>query len=347
MQNNDVRPPAAVLDVVANYGSAQVIHVAAQLGLADLLADGPQSIEALAVATVTHAPSLARLMRMLAALGVVAEAADGRLSLTPYGAPLRTGVPGSVRDRVLFLAGDWFWRSWGELLYSVRTGEPAFDHVFGMSNFDYWERQPEAGVIHDSSFSAMARSTTSPLVAAYDYARFGSIADIGGNEGPLLAGILAANPAVRGILFDLEHVVAGATPLLTAAGVADRCTVVGGDFFRAVPSGADAYLLKYILHDWDDERAATILRCCRAAMAPGTTLLVMEQVLPEHLEQGPGAVPAARLDLQMLVLAPGGRERTESQFRGLLQAAGFTLQQVIPTRSPFFILESVAVQVRG
>lgn len=335
--------PEALLQLVTGYQTAQVVHVAAQLGLADLLADGPQHIEAMAVATGTHAPSLARLVRMLAALGIVAEETDGRIRLTPLGAPLRAGVPGSVRDRVLFLVGEWFWRGWGDLLYSVRTGKPAFDHVFGVSNFDYWERVPEAGAIHDAFFTAMAQITTTPLVAAYDFARFDTIADIGGSEGPLLAAILRANPGVRGILFDLPHVVARAAPVLAAAGVADRCTVVGGDFLVSVPAGADAYILKYIIHDWDDERAVAILARCRAAMAPGATLLLIEQVLPERLEAGAAALPAARLDLQMLVLTPGGRERTESEFRHLLADAGLELRTVVLTASPFHILEAVAV----
>ncbi|MHB8577389.1 MAG: methyltransferase [Dehalococcoidia bacterium] len=342
MTSTAIPSPETMFDFVVHYGSAQVVHVAAQLGLADLLADGPRRIEELAAATSTHAPSLARLLRMLAALGIIAEDSDGRISLTAYGTPLRRGVPGSVRDRVLFLAGDWYWRSWGELLYSVRTGEPAFDHVFGTSNFAYWEREPEVGAIHDAFFSETARTVTPSLVAAYDYSRFGTIADIGGNEGPLLAAILMANPGLRGILFDLPHVVAGAPAVLAAAGVADRCMIVGGDFFTAVPAGADVYLLKYIIHDWDDERALSILRRCRAAMDVGATLLLIEQLLPERFETGKAAVPAARVDLLMLVLSPGGRERTVAQFRGLLAAAGFALQQVIPTGSPFFILEAAA-----
>jgi hypothetical protein len=338
-------PPSleALLQLVTGYQAAQVVHVAAQLRLADVLADGPQEIEDLADATGTHAPSLARLVRMLAALGIVAQEADGRICLTSLGAPLRAGVPGSVRDRVLFLVGEWFWRSWGELLYGVRTGKPAFDHVFGMSNFEYWEHNPEAGSIHDAFFTALAQLTTPPLVAGYDYARFGTVADIGGSEGPLLAAILKANPRLRGILFDLPHVVARAAPVLAEAGVADRCTVVGGDFFVSVPAGADAYILKYIIHDWDDERSVTILTRCRAAMAIGATLLLIEQVLPERLEVGAAALPAARLDLQMLVLTPGGRERTESEFRRLLADAGFELCTVVPTASPFHILEAVAV----
>jgi hypothetical protein len=172
--------PAPLLQLVADYPTGQVIHVAAQLRLADLLAIGPQRSEDLADATGRHAPSLARLLRMLAAFGVVAQEADGRISLTPVGAPLRTGVPGSVRDHVLFLVGDWYWRTWSSLLHSVRTGKPACDRVFGMSNFDYWEHHAEAGAVHDAYFTAMAQDTTAPLVAAYEFARFGTVADIGG-----------------------------------------------------------------------------------------------------------------------------------------------------------------------
>lgn len=335
--------PDVLLQLVTSYQSAQVIHVAAQLGLADLLAGGPRRIEDLADATATHPPSLARLLRMLAALGVVAEEADGRIALTPLGVPLQTGIPGSVRDRVLFLTGEWYWRSWGDLLYSVRTGEPAFDHIFGMSNFDYWEHNPEAGAIHDAGFTAMAQFTTPPLVAAYDFGRFGTVADIGGSEGPLLSAILAAHPGVRGILFDLPHVVTRSGPVLAAAGVASRCTVVGGDFFKAVPEGANAYLLKYIIHDWDDARAAAILSRCRAAMDRDATLLVIEMVAPERLEAGAAAMTVARLDLTMLIATPGGRERTESQLRHLLAEAGFELRRVIPTRSPFSYLEAAPV----
>ena len=331
--------PASVLQLITDYPRAQVVHIAAQLGLADLLADGPRHVEDLAAATGVHAPSLGRLVRALAALGVVVEEADGSIGLTPLGTPLRVGAPGSVRDHVRFLTGEWFWRSWGDLLYSVQTGQPAFEHQFGMQVFEYWGRHPEAGAIHHAFFTAMARLTTPPLVAAYDYSRFGTIVDVGGNVGPLLAGILQAHPGVRGVLFDLPYVVANAAPVLAEAGVADRCTVVGGDFFASVPAGADAYILKYIIHDWDDERAVTILTRCREAIEPGATLLLIEQVLPARLEAGAAAWQAARLDLQMLVLTSGGRERTESGFRRLLADAGFELRRVIPTQSPFSILE--------
>jgi len=326
---------------IAARSYAQVVRVAAQLGLADLLADGPRSVDDLAVATGTHAPSLARLVRALAALGVVAEAEGSRVELTPLGATLRSDVPGSVRDSFLFLVGDWSWRTWGGLLYSVQTGEPAFDRIFGMNNFEYWEHNAEAGAIHDAFFRTMARTRSAPLVAAYDYTRFGTIVDVGGSNGSLLAAILLAHPGVRGILFDLPHVVTGAEPVLAEAGVTDRCAVVGGSFFESVPDGGDAYVLQSVIHDWDDARSIAILRRCREAMAPGATLMLIEQILPEHLEAGFAAQQLARLDLTMLVLTPGGRERTEGEFRSLLKEAGFELRAAIPTASPFSILDAV------
>lgn len=210
-----------------------------------------------------------------------------------------------------------------------------------MSNFEYWEQAPQAGAIHDAFFTTMARTTTAPLVAGYDFSRFGAVVDVGGSNGPLLAAVLKAHPRLRGILFDLPHVVAGAAPVLTEAGVADRCQLVGGDFFDSVPTGGDAYLLKYVIHDWDNARAAAILRRCREAMAPGALLLLIEQVLPERLETSAAALQLASLDLQMLLMSPRGRERTDGEYRSLLTEAGLELQRVLRTESPFSILEGV------
>ena len=343
MAQDPTSPAEELLQLISSYTSAQVVHVAAKLRLADLLAGGPRSVEDLAVATDTHAPSLARLVRALAALGIVAEAGDGRIALTALGYPLRSDTSDSIRDAVLFLVGEWAWRPWGDLLYSVRTGEPAFDRIFCMSNFEYWEHNPEAGAIYDAFFLTMARAANGPIIAAYDFSRFATVVDVGGSTGALLAQILRGHPTTRGVLFDLPHVVAGAEQVLAEAGVADRCAVIGGSFFDSVPPGGDAYLLKYIIHGWDDERAVAILRRCREAMASGSVLLLVEQVLPEHLEAGAAAQGLARLDLQMLVLTPGGRERTEQEFRSLLWGAGFDLQKVIPTASPFRIFEAIPV----
>ena len=343
MAQNPAPPPGALLQAIMDYPSAQVVHAAARLGLADLLADGPRSVEDLAAATGTHAPSLGRLVRALAALGAVAQVDDGRVELTALGATLRSDLPGSVRDAVLFLAGEWYWRAWGGLLHSVRTGEPAFDGIFGMSNFEYWEHDAEAGAIHDAFFRTMSRTMSAPIVAAYDFARFGTVVDVGGSTGALLAAILQAHPDARGLLFDLPHVVSGAAPVLAEAGVADRCAVVGGSFFESVPTGGDAYLLKQVIHDWDDERSVAILRRCRQAMAPRSVLLLIEMVVPERVEAGAEARRVARMDLQMLVLTPGGRERTVEEFRSLLGGAGFELRAAIRTESPFHILEAAPV----
>jgi hypothetical protein len=279
----------------------------------------------------------------LAALGLVAETDDGRIALTALGASLRADAPDSIRDAVLFLVGEWSWRAWGALLFSVRTGQPAFDRLFGMSNFAYWEHDPAAGAIHDAFFQTMAGRIHPAIVAAYDFARFGTLVDVGGGTGALLAAILQAHPALRGILFDRPQVVAGAAPVLAAAGVAERCTVIGGDFFAGAPTGGDAYLLKYILHDWDDARAGTILRHCRAVMERDARLLLVEHVLPDRLTVDALARRVTRLDLEMLILTPGGRERTAAEFRGLLQDAGFALQAVRPTASPLHILEATPV----
>src|SRR5918998_3287961 len=200
MAQDPTSPPEALLQLITSYASAQVVHVAAKLRLADLLAAGPQSVEDLAVATDTHAPSLARLVRALAALGIVAEVDGGRIELTALGSPLRSDTPDSIRDAVLFLVGEWAWRSWGDLVYSVRTGEPAFDRIFCMSNFEYWEHNPEAGAIHDAFFRAMSRTTNAPIVAACDFSRFSTIIDVGGSAGSLLAAILQEHPGVQGVL---------------------------------------------------------------------------------------------------------------------------------------------------
>src|SRR5918998_6328177 len=208
MAQDPTSPPEALLQLITSYASAQVVHVAAKLRLADLLAAGPQSVEDLAVATDTHAPSLARLVRALAALGIVAEVDGGRIELTALGSPLRSDTPDSIRDAVLFLVGEWAWRSWGDLVCSVRTGDPAFDRIFCMSNFEYWEHNPEAGAIHDAFFRTMARAANGPIIAAYDFSRFATIVDVGGSSGALLAAVLRAHTAARGILIDLPHVVA-------------------------------------------------------------------------------------------------------------------------------------------
>ena len=330
---------ASLVQLATAFRASRAIYVATHLGVPDLLASGPKSSEELASATKTHPSSLRRLMRTLCAVGIFREDGPDRFDLAPMGSVLRSDVPGSMRARVLFLAGDTGWRVWGDLLFSVRTSEAAFDHVLGMQTFDYWASHPEEAAIHDAFMADTSAAVAAPVLAAYDFSTFRTVADVGGGTGLLLAEILAAHPKVHGILFDLPHVVAGAREVLESRKVLDRCRIESGSFFESVPAEAECYLLKYIIHDWDDVRATPILANCRKAMQPNSTLLIIDHVLPDRPEQG-RSIPGFFIDLEMLVRTPGGRERTEEQFRALLADVGFDMKRVIPTGSPLSIVEA-------
>jgi SAM-dependent methyltransferase len=248
-------------------------------------------------------------------------------------------VPGSQRAAVLFTAGDMTWQLWADVLESVRTGHAVVERAFGKNIFERHAQNGEESALFGQAMAAFSAALSVPLITAYDFSSFSCIADVGGGTGRLLADILAANPEVRGILFDLPDVSTAAPPLLEASGVAGRCKLVAGNFFEGVPAGADAYLLKHVLHDWDDARAITIISNCRKAMAPSATLLIVERVLPERAEQG-RAAEAYLVDLEMLVQAPGGRERTESEFQAILSAAGFTMTRIVPTTTPVIVIEA-------
>jgi hypothetical protein len=323
-----------LVNIARGYRAAQALCVVARLGIADLLSDGPKPSEVLAQATGTHAPSLYRLLRAVASLGVFAEDEQGRFQLTPLAEPLRSDVPGSVRTLVSFFGEPYFWEAWGDLQYSVRTGKAAFDHVYGMGLYAYLAERPEVAAAFDAGMMAGTREI--PLVDAYDFAGVSSVVDVGGGLGTLVAAVLRAHPALRGVLFDQPQVVAGAHAYLEAEGVADRCQVIGGDFFAEVPGGGDAYLLSDVLHNWDDEHAIAILANCRRAMHPNGRLLVVEKVMPA------GNVPSttALIDLSSLVMT-GGCERTEAQHRANFSAAGFTLTRIIPTSYGPSVIEGV------
>lgn len=327
-------PSEALRRMIHGYQMSQALYVAATLGVADLLANGPRDVEELAEHTGTHAPTLYRLLRLLASLGVFAEDDAGRFGLTPLAECLRSDVPGSQRAWAIMVCGPTFWSSWGELQHSVRTGETAFPKVHGMSNWDYRAQHPEEGAVFDAAMTANTALESAAVAGGYDFSGIGVLADIGGGQGLLLATILAANGSMRGILFDQPQVVAGASELLTRAGVADRCDIVGGDFFESVPSGADAYLLKSVIHDWDDEQAVAILRTCRSALADGAKLLLVERII----RPGNTPDPAKFIDLLMLVMN-GGRERTTDDFGRLLAAAGFRLSGVVPTGGALSVIE--------
>lgn len=343
MSSDKAAPPEAVIRQLSmGYRASQVAYVAAKLGLADQLANQPMSSTQLAAATSTDPASLRRVLRALVALGVLAETDTDAFGLTPVGHLLRTDHPRSLRALVLFWTGDVHWRCWGDLLESVRTGEPATQRMLGMSVFEFAAANPDYVEIFAAAMAAASTLVDAAICRAYEFSRFRCLVDVGGGSGRLIADILSANRQLQGILFDLPDVVAHAPPILAAAGVADRCRIQAGSFFDAVPAGGDAYILKQIIHDWDDERAGAILAQCRKAMPRGGTVLVVERLLPERAKAGTDT-DLYFIDLNMLALTPGGRERGEAEFRQLFARAGLMLQQVVATASTFRIFEGHAV----
>ncbi len=316
----------------------QLIYVAAKLGLADLLQTGPKTPEALATAAGVYAPALYRILRALASLGVFAERADGRFQMTPLAEVLRQDADDSLRGSALLYGEAWWWRVVGTLLHSVVTGDTAFDHVHGLSLFEHLGRDAEGAALFNQHQSSMTRQDTGAIVAAYDFAGIGVLVDVGGGHGTLLAAVLKAHPGMRGMLLDVEPVAEGARVFLAEERVSERSEVVGGDFFKAVPSGGDAYILKDIVHDWDDSRAIAILQNCRWALRshPAGKVLVVEKVIRPGNDPFPGKLT----DITML-LVTGGRERTEVEYRELLAAAGLRVTRVVSTRSSASVIEAV------
>jgi hypothetical protein len=335
MGTGDSPPPATLLQMMTGYWVSQALYVAAKLGIADLLAEGPVDCEDVAAATDTHAPSLQRVLRALASVGVFTEVSPGSFALTSLAELLRSETPGSMRALAIMYAEEQY-RAWGDLFHSVRTGEMAFDYQFGMGYFEYLAKHPDADRVFNEAMTGWTHQLVGAVVDAYDFSPFRTVVDVGGGYGALLAAILQSNPDTRGILFEQFHVIASAEAQLAAAGIADRCTVVGGDFFVAVPTGGDAYVLSQILHDWDDESCVAILGQCRRAMPEHGKLLVVELVLP------PGDEPSLGkwLDLHMLVLL-GGRERTADEYDTLFRAAGFKLARIVPTPPGPSVVEAV------
>jgi hypothetical protein len=323
-QSADVSPSKQLMQLLWPGAMAvQAIHVAAKLGLADLVASGPKTVTELAESAHAHGPSLGRFLRALTSLGIFAEDSDGRYRQTPLSETLRGDHPGSIRRWAMMLGARFVWAPSGELDLTIRTGQPAFEHVYGAPFFKHLsEHRDDAAVFNAAMSSVPAWIAT--LVDAYDFSTFDRIVDVGGGHGALIVGILRANPHLRGVLHDLPGVVAGAAAPREGA-MAERCEIIGGDFFESVPAGADAYLLSGIIHDWNDEAAVKILASCRRAIRSNGTLLLVDTVLV------PSSDPArALMDLLMMVLT-GGRERTESELRSLLQEANFSLTRVIST----------------
>ena len=330
-------PPGAILyQLSIGHYVSRALHLAAKLRIADLLAAGALPAGELAAKTDCDAAALRRVLRLLASVGVLAEDEDGAFALAPLGEALRSDVPGSARALVMLFAGVSIQDSWKELEYCVRTGQPAFrkrdPDGDAFSNMDAEQQET-----FDAAMATFAPQNAAAIAAAYDFSRFGSVVDVGGGNGALLVGILGANPGLRGVVFDRPAAAEGARRLVAQAGLGSRCEVVAGDFFEAVPEGADAYLIKHVIHDWNDAQAAGILRSCRRAMKPGARLLVAEGVYPARIDTSLASRGAAANDVNMLVVA-GGRQRSESEFRALYDAAGFTLTGIVPTASPALCL---------
>ncbi len=324
--------------LVWGKATTQCLFVAARLGIADLLADGPCSVDELAAETETSAAALYRVLRLLASLDVFIELEPRQFALTPMAELLQADAPCSFRDYAIVHGSEWYNRAWAHLLYSVEKNEPAFDLACGLSLFDFMEQNPDAATDFDNSMTALSRFEAAGVCAAYDFSGISTVVDVGGGHGRLLTEVLAAYPALNGILYDRPNVVDMARPGLDSSEFSARCQVEGGDFFTNVPAGGDVYLLKHIVHDWDDERSAVILRNCREAMNDGGRVLVVEGVMP------PGNEPSnSKLwDVVMLALTSGGRERTEEEYAELYAQAGLTLTRIIPTHAVVSIVEGTA-----
>ncbi len=330
-------PPEAILSQMLWGGLIQQsIYAVTKLGIADLLAEKSQTAAELAAETETHAPSLYRVLRTLASVGIFAENADGKFELTPIAALLRKDAPNSMRDFALMLGGEWHWRMFGEVMHSIKTGATAQGKACGTELFEYLANNAEDAEVFNRAMTSHSLAAVPAIVEAYDFSGIGKLVDIGGGQGILLAGILKANPQMQGILFDMPSVIESESELLEKEGVTARVEKVSGDFFQSVPAGADAYLMKHIIHDWDDEQSIKILQNIHSAMNENGKVLIVEMVIPEGNEPSPSKI----LDLQMLI-GTGGKERTEKEYRKLLEAAGFRLTRVVPTRSPLSIVEAV------
>jgi hypothetical protein len=326
-------PTAQLLGLAAGFGIFQALHVAARLGIADALGEGEQSAGSIASKVGADPQSLYRLLRALSSVGVFAEA-GGAFRNTPASAKLMSAAPGSLRGFVMLVGGAECWRSWGELGHAIRTGQPAFDHVFGEPLFEYLAKNPEPARVFDDAMAGRSAAEISALLAAYDFSNAGHLVDVGGGNGALLSAILDQYPQLSGTVFDLPHVTEAARAA-RGEGEQPRLRYAGGSFFTDVPVAGDTYLLKKVLHDWPDARAREILARCREAMAPDSRLLLIESVVPA------GTPPTFMtfLDLWMLVWA-GGKERTEEEYRALLKSAGLSLRRIVPTASPVCVIEA-------
>jgi O-methyltransferase domain/Dimerisation domain len=335
-------PSEIMLRLISGFSVSRALYVALKLGIPDLLQDQTKSAIELAEATAMHAPSLYRMMCMLVSVGVMTRDEHDGFALTAVGMTLRKDVAGSVQAWALTQLRDEPYQAWGEVLHTVQTGETAFKHLFDMDVWQYRALHPEQSKLFDEAMANIISIVNRAVLDSYDFSTIRQIVDVGGGNGSLVINLLSANPTMKGIIFDSPHVADGAIPRIEAAGLNDRCVSVGGDFFEAVPSGGDVYILSRVIHDWDDEHSIAILKNCRRVMSPNNKLLLIERVLPNQIESSSKNQAAFASDLNMLVMV-GGRERSEAAYGALFEAAGFRLTRVVSTQSVISIIEAVPV----
>ncbi|MFI0773324.1 methyltransferase [Streptomyces sp. NPDC021212] len=316
---------AALIERIGGYMIAHSIGVAAELGLADLIGTGSRHCGELAAETQTHEPSLRRLLRLLVAGGIVAEPEPGRFALTDIGSQLRADSPDSLKNFARMFCDPLFFTSWQGLHHTISSGERAFDHTYGTGVYDYLGRHPETSMLFNEAMSEESRHAAEHIASGYDFPETGTVVDLGGGDGTLLTAILRDRPGLRGIVFDSASGVAEAPATLSKAGLTDRCEAQAGDFFRSVPGDGDIYLIKSVFQDWGDEESRAILRTCRAHMPGSATLLIVATVLPETADT---SAPVMFLTDVNMMVTTGGRERTESEFRAMLEETGFTVRSV-------------------
>jgi len=338
--SNTERPPAVSREDLASWidgvSRAQLLYVAAELSIADRLVDGPKSIDALAASADAHPQNLYRVLRTLASIGIFAEGEEGRFELTEGAEYLRSDHPDSIRPSVRWHGETATWKSWGNLLHSVKTGETAFDSVHGMSVFEYFTENPVVGEMAYKYLSTKIPVQTGMIVDAYDFASARKVVDIGGGGGTLLTSILERFQHLYGVLFELPRVISEAKLHIDEAGISDRCELVSGDFFKEIPKDGDIYILKTVIHDWHDDKAIRILRNCHQVMGKDGKVLVIEGVIPPENEPSQKKLS----DIEMMVF-PGGIERTEEEYQSLFQESKLKLSRIIPTAGPMKILEAV------
>ncbi len=324
-----------VFQIATGYIASAALYTAAKLQIADKLAAGPRSADDLARETHANPDVLYRILRTLSSVGIFEERPNGQFAHNAASLTLRSGTPGSVHDMAIWLSDPFHFRAYAEMLHSAITGQPAVEKATGTPVFEYFSKDRELSEVFNNAMTMFSAYVIPAALDVYDFSGIGTIVDVAGGHGQVLTSILQRYPTMRGILFDLDHVIAGAIPRIRELGLEGRCETVSGDFFKAVPAGGDAYIMKHIIHDWDDERPTTILRNIRAAMKPGGRVILLDSVLQPANAPDFGKL----IDLEMVVMT-GGRERTEEEFRGLFERAGFALTRVIPTQSPLSVIEA-------